>query len=96
MKISKKIQLTTLIFFVRDNARCNKLKFVLTQKQPLRGSLERRLLILVHLFVGNEHREHVIINNNDSEASSHTVSIDPGQDFDIASTEILTGILVYI
>ena len=28
--------------FFRYNARCNKLKFVFTQKQPLKGALESR------------------------------------------------------
>ena len=52
------------------------------------------LLILVHLFVGNEPYGHVISNSKDSEASTNTVSIYPGQDCDIGSTGILTGILV--
>ena len=55
------------------------LKFVFTQKQSLRGALESRLLILVHLFVGNEPYEHVISNKKDSEASTNTVNIYPGQ-----------------
>ena len=38
--------------------------------------------------------QNVISNNKDSEASRNTTSIYPGQDCDIASTGILTGILV--
>ena len=60
------------------------------RKQPLRGALESRLLILVHLFVVNEPYEHVISNSKDSEvaeASTSTVSIYPGQDCDIARQE---------
>ena len=93
MKIAQKMQLIRVSIF-RSNARCNTLKFVFTQKQPLRGALESRLPILVHLFVGNEPYEHVISNNKDNEASTNTVSIYPGQDFNIASTGTLTGVLV--
>ena len=61
-------------FFLYD-ARCNKLKFVFTQKQPLTGALESRLLIMVHLLVGNEPYKHVISNNKDSEVAEATTSI---------------------
>ena len=50
-----------------------------TEAAPTRGALESRLLILVHLFVGNEPYEHVISNKKDSEASTNTVSIYPEQ-----------------
>ena len=84
MKIAREMLLRVSIF--RCNARCNKLKFVFKQKQPLRGALESRLLILVHLFVANKPYEHIISNSKASEiaeASTSTVSIYPGQDCDI-------------
>ena len=37
-----KKNLTNEMSFFRYNARCNKLKFVFTQKQPLRDALESR------------------------------------------------------
>ena len=46
------------------------------------------------LKLGNEPYEHVTSNNKDSEATTNTISIYPGQDCDIASPGILTGILV--
>ena len=49
------------------------------------------------MFVGNEPNEHVINNNKDNEvaeATASAISIYPGQDCHIASTGILTGILV--
>ena len=54
----------------RCNACCNKLKFVFTQKQPL----ESRLLILVHLIVGNEPYK----DSEVAEATASSVSIYPG------------------
>ena len=72
MKIAQKMQLIRVSIF-RSNARCNTLKFVFTQKQPLRGALESRLLIQVHLFVGNEPYKHDISNNKDSEVAEATV-----------------------
>ena len=89
MKTARKMQVMRVSFF-KYNARCNKLKFVFTQKQPLRGALESRLLILVHLLVGYELYEHVISIKKDSEvaeATTSTVSIYPGY-CDIGSTGI--------
>ena len=52
--------------------------------------LESRLLILVHLIVGNEPYK----DSEVAEATASSVSIYPGQDCDIAWVGILTGILV--
>ena len=91
MKTGRKIQLVSMGIF-RCNTRCNKLKFVFTLKHPPKGALESRLLILVHLFLGNEH---IISNSKDNEvATTSTMSIYPGQDCYIASAGILTAVLL--
>lgn len=91
MKIATKMQLMRVSIF-RFNAPGNKLKFVFTLKHPPKGALESRLLIFVHLFLGNEH---IISNSKDNEvATTSTMSIYPGQDCYIASAGILTAVLL--
>ena len=91
METARKMQLVRVGIF-KCNTRCNKLKFVFTLKHTLKCALENRLLILVHLFLGNEH---IISNSKDSEvATTSTISIYPGQDCYIASAGMLTAVLL--